>query len=97
MNKSKKISIHGTCVAELLRLPVRDPFIAEMIEELEVAQRSHNPMNSVHEAYAVILEELDEFWEECKKKLGHRDPDLMRIELMQIAAMACRAAIDLKL
>ncbi len=66
-------------------------------EELQIARNMHKPMNSAHEAYAVILEELDEFWEEVKKKRELRDNTNMAKELIQIAAMAIRAASDLKL
>jgi len=59
------------------------------------------PMNSPHEAYAVILEEVDEFWEDVKinpKKLdGHEQAKRkahMQMELLQIAAMCIRATID---
>jgi hypothetical protein len=54
-------------------------------------------MNNQHEAYAVILEELEEFWDECKKKPQNRTPVAMRYELIQVAAMAVRTIIDLDL
>lgn len=61
------------------------------------AMSKHAPMNSAHEAYAVILEELDEFWDEVKKKRSQRSEPGMCEELTQIAAMAIRAIVDLKL
>ena len=64
-------------------------------EELKRARSMHKGMNSAHEAYSVILEELDEFWDEVKKKRERRDTDAMGKELIQIAAMAIRAASDL--
>ena len=70
----------------------------EMVErELEKARAMHGPQHSAHEAYAVILEELDEFWEEVRLKQRNRDPKRMLKELVQIAAMAQRTAEDLKL
>lgn len=66
-----------------------------VIEELGHAYEKHpDNSGSLHEAYAIILEELDEFWDEVKKQSGARDPKAMRTELVQIAAMAARAAID---
>lgn len=53
----------------------------------------HNPIAGRHEGYAVILEELDELWEECKQK--RPDPSRMRAEAIQVAAMALRFAVDL--
>ena len=70
---------------------------ADVRHELAMAMEAHLPLNSVHEAYAIILEELDEFWEEVRKNQKNRSPDNMRLELTQIAAMACRAMIDLNL
>lgn len=62
--------------------------------EIEAARGSHKPINSAHEGYAVILEELDEFWEEVRKKRSERSHDRMVAELVQIAAMAQRTAED---
>lgn len=66
-------------------------------DEIQKARGSHAPMQSVHEAYAVILEELDEFWEEVRKKKADRSTANMSKELTQIAAMALRAKVDLNL
>ena len=65
--------------------------------ELARAMSLHPSYNSSHEAYAVILEELDEFWEEVRKKTEERSGDSMRTELLQIAATALRSVIDLDL
>ncbi|KKK92467.1 hypothetical protein LCGC14_2702670 [marine sediment metagenome] len=45
--------------------------------------------NSMHEAYAVIKEELDEFWDSVKEN----DPD--PIELLHVCATTRRACIEL--
>lgn len=65
--------------------------------EVTAALKTHSHFNSCHEAYAVILEELDEFWEEVKKKKQYRNADAMRQELVQIAAVAIKAIISLDL
>ena len=72
-------------------------FTADMKHELRTAQAKFKPLNSHHEAYAVIKEELDEFWDECRKKAEERDPKAVRKELIQIATMAMRASFDLGL
>ena len=64
-------------------------------EALEAADR-FPPFNSAHEAYAVLMEEVEEFWEEVKKKRKLRDYRHIRAELIQVAAVAIRAAVDLK-
>lgn len=61
-------------------------------QELYRARVKHPPMASLHEGYAVILEELDEVWDEVKKQ--ERDLDAVRAELIQVAAMAARMALD---
>ena len=55
------------------------------------------PSNFVnqHEAYAVILEEIDELWEEIKKNQKNYDLDAQRKEATQAAAMLVRLLIEL--
>lgn len=62
--------------------------------ELYAAKRNYPPVASVHEGYAIILEELDEFWEICKLKPANRGTEAMRRELIQVAAMAIRTLED---
>ncbi len=64
----------------------------EIEEELARAEKKFKPMASAHEGYAVILEELDELWEEVKKK--DRSITLMREEAIQVGAMAARFVLD---
>lgn len=66
-----------------------------ILAEFNAAATKHKPMNSLHEAYAVILEEVDELWDEVKKKARVRNQANVRTELRQIAAMALRALVDL--
>ncbi len=66
--------------------------IDEVREELRRAITKHHPMQSAHEGYAVILEELDELWQEVK----HGTPENARKEALQVAAMAIRFIIDLR-
>jgi hypothetical protein len=73
------------------------PFAKLVQAELASAKDNHPPQNSAHEAYAVMLEEVEEFWDECRKKKKDRSPSNMLKELVQIAAMAQRAAEDLNL
>lgn len=47
--------------------------LQEVGAELQKARATHAPMNSHHEGYAVILEELDELWEVCKRNT-HKTP-----------------------
>jgi NTP pyrophosphatase (non-canonical NTP hydrolase) len=74
-----------------------DRILADVRSELDRAMSLHGPQRSAHESYAVLLEEVDEFWDEVKKKRENRDEIAMRKELIQIAAMACRAINDLRL
>ena len=66
--------------------------------ELQLARAKHQtPINSPHEGYAVILEELDELWEWVRLQNHKRDPEAALSECVQIAAMAQRFAEDLRL
>ena len=64
----------------------------EAAVELQRAISLHAPMHSPHEGYAVLLEEVDELWDEVRKR--HPDRAAMRKEAIQIAAMALRFAHD---
>jgi len=60
--------------------------------ELEKASKHHGGLfASLHEAYAVLLEEVDEVWEITKQKESARDLEHLRHELIQVAAMAVKA------
>lgn len=48
-----------------------------------------------HEAYAVMLEEFDELWDEIKKKQTNYDLPAQRKEAIQIAAMCLRLIHEL--
>lgn len=58
--------------------------------ELRRATDKFGPFHSPHEGYAVILEELDEMWDEVK---GNQ-PKLAVLEAIQVAAMAARFVVD---
>jgi NTP pyrophosphatase (non-canonical NTP hydrolase) len=66
-----------------------------MIAELARARAKHpRKQASFHEGYAVLLEEVDEFWDWVKKRSSQRNSKKMLEELVQIAAMANRTAED---
>lgn len=67
--------------------------LAMVQKELESAMAKHpTGWHSAHEGYAVLLEEVDELWDEVK--LSTHNTRKMRIEACQIAAMALRFLIE---
>lgn len=58
------------------------------------ASELYPPMNSPHEGFSVLYEEVDELWQHVKVKQGKRNVAEMRAEAIQIAAMALRFAYD---
>lgn len=66
--------------------------MAEIHDELKEAESKFGSFNSPHEGYAVILEELDEMWDEIKSKEGTHES--IRREAIQVAAMAVRMIQD---
>jgi hypothetical protein len=68
--------------------------LQEVMTELYGARLKFSNMSSAHEGYAVILEELDELWEEVRKRPERRLGRAMRDECRQIAAMAVRMMSD---
>jgi len=84
--------------------PRVDGIIEAVREEAERAMKLYPGMNSRHEAFAVIYEEIDEFWElvrlNPKKMTAAQNEEFrqnMRTELIQIAAMCIRSISDLGL
>jgi hypothetical protein len=70
----------------------RDRAEALVSSELIRALAKHRPMASSHEGYAVILEKLDELWDEVKRQ--KIDRDALVKEAAQVAAMGLRFLID---
>lgn len=58
--------------------------------EVERVSKEHDPYRSSHEGYAVILEEMDELWDEVKKRAGARSAIALRKEATHVAATAVR-------
>lgn len=63
--------------------------------EVRRVASKEGPFSSAHEGYGIMLEEVDELWDEVKKKKKLRCKNLMRAECMQIAAAAIRFMHDL--
>ncbi len=61
---------------------------ARVIDKL----REHGEYSSIHEAWAIIKEELDELWDEVRRKKPLRDPFQIRHECIDIAAAALKTA-----
>jgi hypothetical protein len=61
-------------------------------ECLRACVKHPNSFHSAHEGYAVILEEVDELWDEVKLQTSR--PECLRKEAIHVAAMALRFLID---
>ncbi len=71
---------------------IYDAAAAEIAAELRRARTKHAPMRGAHEGYAVLLEEVDELWDEVKAR--HPDFAAMRKEAVQVAAMGLAFALE---
>lgn len=69
--------------------------IEEIKKEIESAQSKYPALHSNHEAYAVILEEMDELWDEIKKSKDVKGNGRIKSELIQVGAMVLRYLNDL--
>lgn len=84
--------------------PTKDSTMEDLLccvlKELKAAQSNFPPMNSLHEAFSVLNEEVDELWQEVKKKqkLGSKAnierTKRAREEATQVIAMAMRLILD---
>lgn len=59
--------LHGQSDVRVVESDKTPKVLREVYDELTKARATHAPMNGHHEGYAVILEELDELWEVCKR------------------------------
>ncbi len=70
-------------------------FIELVAQELKQAREEYPDCHhSLHESYAVLLEEMDEFWDEVRRKPDYRCRERVLAELVHIAAMCQRTAED---
>ncbi|MCC6947591.1 MAG: hypothetical protein IT539_07460 [Bradyrhizobiaceae bacterium] len=84
--------------AKLIETELMQRTLIDVGAEISLAIKKHGPtFASMHEAYAVILEELEEFKTEVFKKSHDRDRTNMEDELIQVAASAIKGVITLKI
>lgn len=66
--------------------------ISDLTAEHQKAVDAHGYYNSLHEGYAVLLEEVDELWEHVRKRRVDRSRKEIYEECIQIAAVAVKLA-----
>ena len=74
---------------------VIDDLLNELKQEFGRAISKFPKFNNAHEGYAVLLEEVDELWDNIK--LNQKTPnrlDMIRFEAIHVGAMAIRLIID---
>lgn len=69
-----------------------DRALTEILAELKAAQEEFASFHSPHEGWAVILEEVEEMWNEIKAN----NTELSIREAIQVAAMALRYIVDMR-
>lgn len=70
---------------------MRRKIIIEKINlELDKCDNEHKPFSSSHEGYGVLLEEVDELWDEIKLSKKYNANKRMVNEAIQIASMAIK-------
>lgn len=78
--------------------PSKFPELEENLQKVKTeclqAMRDWPPYNSAHEAYGVLMEEVEEFWDHVKTNQKRRDLPNMKKEAIQIAAVALRIATE---
>lgn len=65
-------------------------------EELKRSYVHSETYASLHEAYAVLLEEVEEVWDITKQKRKDRSASELRAELVQVAAVAVKAILSME-
>lgn len=77
-------------MADLAQQMVREVFLTRVKEELDRAYDKHGREPwSRHEFYAILLEEVEEMWDDIK---ADKPLEVMLKELIQVTAMCLRYA-----
>ena len=71
--------------------PSEQEAIQLIVNEYDRAITMYGPFASAHEGYSVLLEEVDELWDEIKK---NGPTERVKAEAIQVAAMAVRLIHD---
>lgn len=71
---------------------VRPETLLEVATEFTRAIHLHGHFKSLHDGYAIMLEEFDELWEEIRKRKPDRTA--LKEEAIQVAAMAMKFVDD---
>lgn len=74
-------------------MKIADAVIAAQKEYEQAVRTFPKALHSKHEGFAVLKEEVDELWEEIKRKDSR--PDAVKKEALQVAAMALRFLVDI--
>lgn len=69
---------------------IMDNVLNEIVREYKSASLKYPEFHSTHEGYAVLKEELDELWDEVRTNKGLNGTNSMRMECIQVAAMAIK-------
>lgn len=69
-----------------------DAHLIDVKSELVRATQKFKPFHNTHEGYAVLLEEVEELWDEIK--IRPENPKKIREEAIQVCAMAMRIIMD---
>jgi len=73
----------------------KDAALALVSKELDLAIAKHSKINSAHEGWAIIYEELTELWAEVMAKEEHRKGYKLREEAAHTAVTAIRFLMEL--
>ncbi len=73
---------------------LKEQVVEELFNEMKRGVMRYKSYKSLHEAYAVIKEELDELWEEIKKKPNQQSDEAILRESLHVAATALRLVLE---
>lgn len=84
-------------MTDLNKIPNNEKIaLTQIYEEYIAATKKYLPFTSPHEAYAVILEELDEAWHLIKnQEKPWAGRDAMKYEIKAVGAMVLRFMVEL--
>lgn len=86
------LDAEGRCAVCVFRMPHNaGPHL--VVQEMDRARERFGRFSSPHEAYGVLLEEVDELFDEIKGRAYNRDLRMVA-EAIQVAAVALRFVVE---
>lgn len=71
--------------------------VETLVDRVKSCGQRFGYFNNLHEVYGIMMEEVCEFFDEVRKNESQRNLDDVQDELLDVACVALRAAIEIEI